>query len=422
MRAARFRLLGVFAAIVFIAWGFGAATPRASAEQPPLIQAAGHPIVDCTGATLSRLEAGMGRQYDALRRTEEQVKSAEETHHKVAGQTDAMIQEQLKSWLQDQVNWVDLAQRSGALTGDRAKELATLIDRLKTSQERLKLAQSTANGLRTYAAAVRTNAADFEALATFLSNSGLADALAQRAARLLPPPGQLVVQGFILARDVTYNAAEEIVSAQDLATMRDVRDRLRAAIRNNEERIRNLREMMADPQTCPNPPQQVQESPKPTPPQDAPQPTKKKPGFSAKRLGITLGVAGAAAATGLVLSQNLTSNNGDSSGSGGANSQPSIVSFSAWICRGSSCSGTLTIDFPMVMNKGVITVGTNSLFLGQANVSPTTPAGRVTFNMTKSPYTTCYGTQTTVAIWNGPTIDSGPAMFQLSTSIPVTCQ
>jgi hypothetical protein len=152
-----------------------------------------------------------------------------------------------------------------------------------------------------------------------------------------------------------------------------------------------------------------------------PQPRPKQGMKASTRVPLVLGIAAAGAAGGLVAARAAGGTSAGGSG-GGSTASPTIVSFTQWLCSGNSCAGDLTINFPMVMNKGVITVGTNSLFLGQATVSPTSPPGNVLFHMTKSPYVTCYGTQTTVAIWNGPTIDSGPAMFQLASNIPVTCR
>jgi hypothetical protein len=157
----------------------------------------------------------------------------------------------------------------------------------------------------------------------------------------------------------------------------------------------------------------------PPPPGAPPAPVKKGGAGKLVALGIGLGGAGLGA---YYLGQQLGSLDYglDDSDSGGGT--PTITNkHEPWICSGSRCTGKLTINFPGVMNSGTITVGTSSLFLGQISVDPTKAPGSRTIDMEKSPYVTCYGTQTTVAIWNSAFTNTGPPAHSLPTSIKVEC-
>lgn len=157
----------------------------------------------------------------------------------------------------------------------------------------------------------------------------------------------------------------------------------------------------------------------PPPPPGAPQAPGKKGGAGKLvALGIGLGGAGLGA---YYLGQQLgTLDYGGESESGGGT--PTITNkHEPWICSGNKCTGKLTINFPGVMSSGTVTVGTSSLFLGQISVDPTKAPGSRTIDMEKSPYLTCYGTQTTVAIWNSAFTNTGPPAHSLPTSIKVEC-
>lgn len=396
------------------------------------VRAAGGPLVDCTGgpSKLARLERGMPVQREALRRAEEALKAAQEGNLQALKDRASadIVRSKVNEWLADQQTMLAEAAAS-RLTGvpvDRVAQYRQKLEDWKSAVEKVQK-----SGRAGYAAALRENAAamkDFMKVLEFLDDSGIGEEAARTLARAaFGPVGDKAIDGFNLARDWTLAELQQNISDQELGQLRDTYYGVLGAVMNNHERIENLRGLLASCRGASKP--EVQESPKPIPPEEASAPappeTKEKKMSAGKRLAITMAVMTAVGGTGLIVSQSLDNSDGldDGSGSGGGGGSPTIVDkHEPWICSGSRCTGRLTIDFPVVMNSGTITVGTDSLFLGQKTVNPAVKPGRVTFDMEKSPNLSCPGPQTSVGIWNGPVINTGPAAYTLRTSIRVECR
>lgn len=415
---------------------------RPIAASPQLVSAGGGPIVDCTGASLARLESGMGVQREALQRAERMYRQAEETHRAAADPERELkiLQERTQKWLESQITLTRKvrALRAAGLSASRTSDLLRLTGQVEKAiskvQDAWKTAQTAGNagvaGLE-FGKAISENADLLESYSTFLGDSGLGEeAVSLLANAGFGPAGGLVVEGLNLARDYALGAAGEVLAERDLLTMRDNLDDLRRVVSNNESRISDLRAMMAE--NCKPSRTQPQDSPKPSPPQDPPSvaqptpasepaPAKKKGGGKALSLLLATGTA---IGGGIYIANTLASleemdldGDGGSSGSG----QPSLRSFTQWTCSGSSCAGDVVINFPMKISSGsIIVFSSPGSWAGQALVSPSAPPGDVTIRMTRS-YNTCYGTQTGLAIWNA-TNANGPNTWSLTSSIPVTCR
>jgi hypothetical protein len=414
------------------------ASPSADLRlQARQVRAAGGPIVDCSGGPLrlARLERGMPVQREALRRIEEQLKAAQEGNLQALRDRESadVVRQKVDSWIGDQKDMlVDAA--ASRLTGVPADKIADYKEKLAKWQSSFEKLQKSAKAGYAYGVAIRENAAAFKDYMTvlqFLDDSGIGEQTARLMAKAtFGPAGDKAIDAFNLARDWTLAELQQNISDQQLGQLRDTYYAMLGAVMNNHEKIENLRAMLG---TCPGAPKpQVQDSPKPIPPQTtsappaAPAPAPKakkggKGGGAGTALLIALPIAGAAAwYAGKTLSEAYdTLDDGTGGGSGGS---PKVISFSnPWVCSGSTCSGTVTIEFPSVMNTGSIIVVSTSSFMGQANVSPTSPPGKVTFTMTKS-YVTCYQTQRELAIWNGTNIN-GPQTYGITgLNIPVSCQ
>lgn len=399
--------------------------------------AAGQPYVDCVTAParIARMEAGMPGQHEALRRAEVMLRQAEVGNAEATQQSEEAILDAAKDWAQDQLTLVRKVQMLKDIGLDR-QQRRRLLELVKQAEDGLEEAQEAfedpnPNLKRTDALQAFTESnRDLQALATFLEESGLAGDLENAAvAAKLTPLGQAIVGGFTLARDMLYLGAQQRFSDEELARARENFERLRWSVSYNQERLDNLK-AFAEPcfKPKPNPPADPPapvstaaaptSAPPPPPAAEAP----KKGGPSKLGLSLALGL-GAIGAGGYAISKAVTAadTGGGDAGSGSGSGTPTIKSFSTWVCEGNGCRGTLTIHFPVRSQTGHYIVGTDSIFLGSASVSTSAPAGDVTFQMTKTPYLTCYQTQTTVAIWDGQTTNV-PARWQLKTSIPVSCR
>ena len=400
------------------------------------VRAAGGPIVDCAGgpARLARLERGMPVQREGLRRIEEQLKAAQEGNLQALKDRESadVVRKKVDGWIDDQKGMlVDAA--ASRLTGIPADKIGEYKEKLAKWQSSFEKLQRSAKAGFAYGAAIRENAAafkDFMTVLQFLDDSGIGEQTARLLAKgTFGPAGDKAIDAFNLARDWTLAELQQNISDQQLGQLRDTYYGMLGAVMNNHEKIENLRALLA---SCPGAPRpQIQNSPKPIPPQEAPATAAPAPAAPAKKSGkggsmatsLIIGLAaagGAAYYAGKALSQATEDLDGSGGGSGGGS--PRVVSFSnPWVCSGSTCRGTVTIDFPSPMNSGSIIVISTSGFGGQVTVNPSTAPGTQTFEMTRA-YNTCYQTQRELAIWNATTTN-GPQTYGLTgLNIPVSCQ
>lgn len=422
----------------------GQQPPRPPASTSP-VSAPGAPLVDCTGASLAQMESGMTGQREWLRKSEDMLKAAEKGNVEATAATEeiatGLAKKAFQAWAQRQLTLIRTVRdlKLAGVSAEKRRQLLTRVDRLQKSWDAV---NTTAGAARStvaagtagidYGTAVSNNIAELRDFATFLDESGIADELAGAAASaFLSPIGGLVVEGAMLGRDVLFAAAQQHLSDQELAQMRANHETMRWAVNRNQEKIDRLRGLMSG---CPNQsqaqgqmppgsplpiPPQVTPPPPPAPP--APEPKKNVIGKMPKNLAIILGtLVGAGTLGTVVLSKALAEADGAGSGSGSGGTVKFVRIARPFVCSGSTCSGQVVIDFPVVMSSGSIIVQSTSIFLGSATVNPTTPPGEVTFTMTR-PYNTCYQTQTNLGIWNS-TSTLGPNAYSLSVNIPVSCQ
>lgn len=192
--------------------------------------------------------------------------------------------------------------------------------------------------------------------------------------------------------------------ARQTAQAKQLAGQMRQAAQSASQAVRDLEQLAAPCHTA------------------APTRSAKKGGKVGTSLAVGLGAAGAAAyLAGKALSQAQPAG---SSGTGSSGSgTPRVVSFSnPWICSGATCTGRVTINFPAVMSSGSIIVISSSGFSGQKLVSPTSPPGDQTFDMSRPYNVNCYQAQRELTIWNASNTN-GPQTYALTgLNIPVSCQ
>ena len=218
--------LGTVAAIVFNA------APSFSQ------QAAGNPIFDCAGmrTTSARLKAGLPLQDQWIKSTEAQLRDAEagvrqskETLQATAVKSAIdLATGQLKAVADfrtalENANGFSLVKRGQWLQKvARLEELAQNIDKAT------KVGGAAVAG-RNLGTLMQTNRATLQDFISQISESGISDELGLKAAVFAGPAGVLVVQTFMVARDVGFAAAEGVMSATEAAAARDNLAQMRAA-------------------------------------------------------------------------------------------------------------------------------------------------------------------------------------------------
>ncbi len=437
MSETRLRSTAAVLAVILISTGqSGWLHVSAQVSSQGLIPAGGGPIVDCTGASVTRLEAGMGTQREALRRAEEMYRQAQATHRAAADPARELqiLQARAQSFIENQATLIKQvrALKTLGLSAARRRELLTLTDRLQRAVEKVNAAQKAGSAGVEFGTAISENVDLLEGFGTFLGDSGLGEEAAGLLANaVFGPAGGLAVQGIGLAQDYVLGAAGEVIAERDLIRMRDNLDDLRRVVSNNEVRIRDLRDMMME--NCKPQKSQVQESPKPIPPQNppaaapaaeppppAPEPKAKASTFG-KRLGLSLGIAAAVGGISMIAVQKALAATETADSGSGSGSITFVRVVNPFVCQGNSCTGSIEVNVGVRVTSGYVTFASTSSFLGQVQVAPNSTPGRVTVRMDKSPYLTCYQTQTTLVLWDSPT-QFGPVLANLPVSIPVTCR
>lgn len=414
-------------AVLLIAIGLPA--PRSVAAQVSsqgLIQAAGRPYVDCVGgpAQLLRMENAIREQRRVLEKTRELLRNAEAGHAEATQQTEDAIMEAAKKAATEKLTLLKRvkALKELGLSQEKRREFLELV---KSIEDRLEHIEKSSKRNEAYDALMQSGMS-LQNLGTFLESSGMNDDTAVAAATALAgPAGAGAVEVFILARDLVFAGAGQVISENELAQARQNNAVLENAVRLHEDRIDRLRALLAEPGNCPPPKPAAPESPKPVPEAEAhpSPPTAGKTATFAKRLGLSLGIAtatglGALYAVNKALASADSSADGDGSGSG---SVTFVRVVNPFVCQGNGCTGSIEINVGVRVTSGFVTAGTDSLFLGQVQVAPNSTPGRVTLKMDKTPYITCYATQTRLAVWDSQFIN-GPVIGNLSVNIPVSCR
>jgi hypothetical protein len=352
-------------------------------------QAAGRPIVDCTGmqSTSARLKAGLPVQDEWIRRTEEQLRAAERG---VTESKEALQDMAIKSAIQLAQNQLSAAaemktalENAGGYSLRRRGEWLQKVDRIKQLGEDIdnasKMANSAAAG-NTLGKLMQTNRATLQDFVNQISEAGIADELGLKAATFAGPAGVLVVETFMVARDTALALGSGVISANEAATARQNLEQMRAARKDVANRAYELDSILASPDCAPKPPapqdriqvQRPAETPA-TPPTETPAPPSLPTTPSAKGGGgpgpLTWALIGVAGAAGAVVASTYTgytddyttplgsTGGGTSSGGGSTNSGGGTATYGATVQRsctlGSANSNPLNPGFIEPCNQAV---------------------------------------------------------------------
>jgi hypothetical protein len=280
-------------------------------------QAAGNPIVDCTGmrATSERLKAGLPVQDEWIRRTEEQLRAAERgvTESKEALQDIAIKQaiQLAQSQLSAAADMKTALENARGFSTLKRGQWLQKVDRIKQLGEQIDNASKVGNSAiagNNLGKLMQENRATLQDFINQISESGIADELGIKAASFAGPAGVLVVETFMVARDTALALGGGVISASEAATARQNLDQMRLARRDVANRAYELDSIIASTRECtPTPaPQdriQVQRPADTAPPTAAGTPTPSLPTTPSAKGGggpgpltwVLIGVAGAAA-------------------------------------------------------------------------------------------------------------------------------
>lgn len=223
--------------------------------QTPGFQAPGGPI--CSGLTerADRLEAGLPVQDQWIQKTEEQLRAAEAG---LVEPRDALLDIALKSAQQlvlDQLKMVRGAREeianargfsrlSDAATERRLAQLNGWVDRIvKSGEEVEKVVKVGKAGVAgaDFGRVINVNRATLGEFIKFIETSGISDELGLKAAQLTGPVGVLIVESFMVGRDLLYAGLQGAMTVRDVEAARDNLASLRASRDNVASKAFELR-------------------------------------------------------------------------------------------------------------------------------------------------------------------------------------
>jgi hypothetical protein len=261
-------------------------------------------------ATIDKLKAGLPLQNEWIKRSEDQLRAAEEG---VRGSQDELKNMAVKAavdLVKSQLQMIsDMKVMARAAKSAEARN--RLLDRIKlieNATEKIenaeKLGKAGVEGNQ-LGAAIAQNRAQLVDFIKFVNESGISDELGLKAATFAGPAGVAVVQTFTVARDVVYASFQGKMSADEAAVHRQNLDAMRNAKADVETRIYELTTDLAQPPCTPtprpadrmsvvNPEPDAPAGGRAAPPPAAPAATGKKGGPGAGTVLTTLAVAGAA--------------------------------------------------------------------------------------------------------------------------------
>jgi hypothetical protein len=325
-------------------------------------EAPGQPIFDCAGmrATSASLKAGLPRQDEWIRHTEDLLRAAEEG---VSQSREALQAIALKGALDLVVHQLEtIRQLQNAVDNARGFSLVTRatwmrrIENIEKAAEGVEAAEKLGvAGVAGYdlGTALQKNRATLEDFIKQVQESGIGDELGGKAALLAGPAGALVAETFTVARDVFFAGFQGKMSADAADEHRRALAQMRAVRRAVANHVDELDRILAS-SDCAAPAAPPRDRITTTPPPEQPKP-KAKPTPAAKRgggPGAGIIIAGAAVAAGVAAAAASKAANTDGSQSSGGNSSCAQYNASAGRCCTVS-SGIQFIGYPSPQRCGV---------------------------------------------------------------------
>lgn len=430
------RVLTVLA-LVLATTRFVLAVPPATAAQDGF-QAAGSPILPgCADMqnTVNRLKAGLPLQNEWIKRSEDQLRSAEEG---VRGSQEELQNMALKAATDLATRQLDMIRDMKAGIAKAAASNATRqkwldrVDRIRAAAEKVdqaqKLGKAGVEGNQ-LGAAIAQNRAQLVDFIKFVNEAGISDDLGLKAAEFAGPAGVAVVETFTVARDVLYATFQGKMSADEADVHRKNLDAMRNAKADVETRIYELNTDLASTRCTPTPKPEdrmgIKKDPEPAPPAPAATATpkdkqQKTPPSAAKLLGTLVVAGGVGVGTYYYLDKALNKVEGTGTGGGSSSVKATFNTSSVINCTFNaggiinSCTGTVTIDF-----TGSVKSGTTYRFQFDAG-----PGGNRTISSAGSvPFTITGGTgsQTCPTLRTGGVIETSSQLVIASFSnMPIT--
>lgn len=224
-------------------------------SQSPGFQAPGAPI--CSGLTerADQLEAGLPVQKEWIRRTEEQLRAAEAG---LVEPREAMLDIAYKNAQQLVLNQLKMvrgareaianargaSRLSEAATQRRLAQLNEWVDRIVESGEKVenavKVGKAGVAGAD-FGRLVNVNRATLGEFVKFIESSGISDELGLKAAQFTGPVGVLIVESFMVGRDLLYAGLQGAMTVREIEAARVNLASLRAAHDNVASTAFNLR-------------------------------------------------------------------------------------------------------------------------------------------------------------------------------------
>lgn len=404
-------------------------------------RAPGQPKFDCTGmsATAARLRAGLPLQDEWIKKTEAQLKAAEDGYLESKAELMSAFIDGAKNVAEHYLSLAsaaqDLVENTQGFSSLARHDWKVQYEKVKFAGEAIeKSLKSGAAGYTAASSEVAKARAVLDQFKMFLLESGIGDEATKIGAekfvalKLLSPQAALMVEMLKVSRDALFAGMSMKMTADEADAARRNLEQMKAASQASKDRIYELEQIVATEPQCTPPPRpddriMVRKDPDPpaaggasTPPARTPAATsQRKPPSAGKMLG-TLVVAGAAGVgTYYYLDKKLNIDGGGSNSvkvSFGTPAQINCTFNAGGIIN--SCTGIVPVDF-----TGDVKAGTGYRFqfdAGPGGNRTISAAGQVQFSITGGT-----GSQTCPTLRSGAVIEIATQLvIGSSSNLPVT--